>query len=83
MHGKANASSEGNILAMRARNKLSFEKLSANIGRRERFIRNTERQYIEAIGTTQHLVPFTDMQRRQRYRYVSRLFEFEIKCCLA
>ena len=44
---------------------------------------NTGRQYIEANGTTQHLVPFTDMQGRQRHRYVSRLFEFEIKCCLA
>ena len=79
MHRKASASSEGE-----SEKQVELLKNFQQILTEENALyENTERQYIEAIGTTQHLVPFTDMQRRQRQRYVSRLFEFEIKCCLA
>ena len=79
MHRKASASSEGESEKQVELLK-SFQQILAE---ENALYENTERQYIEAIGTTQHLVPFTDMQRRQRHRHVSRLFEFEIKCCLA
>ena len=69
MHQKASASSEGESEKQVELLK-SFQQILAE---ENALYENTERQYIEAIGTTQHLVPFTDMQRRQRHRYVSRL----------
>ena len=73
MHRKASASSEGNILAKSEKQVELLKSFQQILAEENALYENTERQYIEAIDTTQHLVPFTDMQRRQRHRYVSRL----------
>ena len=61
MHRKANASSEGNILAESEKQVELLKSFQQILAEENALYENTERHSIEAIGTTQHLVPFTDI----------------------